>query len=212
MTSVPQAAQHLPLLFSGDIPSSLAKALQRETLIACDVETSGLDWRSHRLLLLQLYSAAFGAILIRVNGLAPNAIMLLEDASICKVFHHAVFDLRFLTSNWNAHAKNVVCTKIAAKLLFPNDPPAQRLQALARRFLGIMLDKTSQTSDWSAAEFAADQIEYAVNDVQHLPALHHAMTEALETAGLRRLAERCYAHIPTRVELELREFGDVYTY
>lgn len=151
-------------------------------------------------------------MLIRVNGRAANVISLLEDAAICKVFHHATFDLRFLMSQWNASAKNVACTKIAAKLLFPNDLPNQRLQSLTSRFLGITLDKAQQKSDWSATDYAKEQIEYAVNDVQYLPPLYAAMSEALDAAGLLVLARRCFAHIPTRVELELRGFGDVYTY
>jgi ribonuclease D len=137
---------------------------------------------------------------------------LLQDPDVCKIFHHAMFDLRFLAAHWSVRATNIVCTKIAAKLLFPNDASAQRLQALTARFLGITLDKTQQKSDWSAAAYDPAQIEYALNDVRHLPSLYDAMTRSLVAAGLLQLAECCYAHIPTRIELELRGFGDVYTY
>lgn len=212
MSSAPHVVREAASVFQGDLPATLAKAFREATLLACDVETTGLDWQADRPLLLQMYSPTVGATLIRLNGYAPNAVALLQDRTVCKVFHHAMFDLRFLTSYWNVRTANIVCTKIAAKLLFPGDAEAQRLQALVAHFLGVTIDKTQQKSDWSAPDYSPAQIEYAVNDVQHLPSLYQAMKQALAAAGLLQLAERCYAHVPTRVELELRGFGDVYTY
>jgi ribonuclease D len=212
MSSASHVVREAASVFHGDLPATLTNAFRQATFLACDIETTGLDWRVDRPLLLQMYSPTVGATLIRLNGYAPNAIALLRDRTVCKVFHHAIFDLRFLTSYWKVRAANIACTKIAAKLLSPGDAEAQRLQALVGRFLGVIIDKTQQKSDWSAPEYSPAQIEYAVNDVQHLPSLYQAMKQALASAGLLELAERCYAHIPTRVDLELRGFGDVYTY
>lgn len=212
MSSVPHITEAAPSLFHGDLPPTLTKVFRETRLIACDIETSGLDWRVDRPLLLQVYSPTVGAALVRLRGDAPNAVALLQDRTVCKIFHHAMFDLRFLASSWNVRAANIACTKIAAKLLFPNDAEAQKLHALAARFLGVVVDKAQQRSDWAAADYTPEQIDYAVNDVRHLPPLYDAIQQALASAGLLQLAERCYAHIPTRVELELQGFGDVYTY
>lgn len=212
MSSAPHVVREAASVFPGDLPTALAKTFYEASLLACDIETTGLDWRVDRPLLLQMYSPPVGAALIRLDGYAPNAIALLQDRAVRKVFHHAMFDLRFLTSYWKFQAANIACTKIAAKLLFPSDAGAQRLQALVARFLGVILDKSQQKSDWSAPEYSPAQIEYVVNDVQHLPSLYQAEQKALASAGLLQLAERCYAHIPTRVDLDLRGFGDVYTY
>ena len=89
---------------------------------------------------------------------------------------------------------------------------AQRLHTLTKHFLGVTLDKKEQTSDWSAVNYTPAQIDYALNDVRYLPALYETMRHVLASKNLLRLAERCFAHIPTRVELELGGFGDVYTY
>ena len=37
---------------------------------------------------------------------------LLATPSVRKVFHHAPFDLRFLTGRWRATPRNVACTKV----------------------------------------------------------------------------------------------------
>src|ERR1043165_2007567 len=168
MSSAPHVAREAASVFQGDLPATLTNAFRETASVACDIETTGLDWRVDRPLLLQMYSPAVGATLLRLNGYAPNAISLLQDRTVCKVFHHAMFDLRFLTSYWKARAANIACTKIAAKLLFPGDADAQRLQALVARFLGVIIDKTEQKSDWSTTDYSPAQIEYAVNDVQHL--------------------------------------------
>src|SRR5262249_51807016 len=72
------------------------------------------------------------------------------------------------------------------------------LQAVARRELGIDLDKAEQKSDWSGRLTAA-QLEYAAVDVLHLRPLRDKLLGQLDAAGLTRVAEIENACLPAWV-------------
>jgi ribonuclease D len=213
MTSVAHHAIDSFHLYEGDLPEPVYAAFAAQPRIAWDTETSGLDWQTERIALCQLYAPGTPAAVVRIGDHVPEHLrQLLADAPTRKVFHHAMFDLRFMAHAWDVEPRNVACTKIAAKLLFPDQPQQQQLRALLARFIGLQIDKTQQRSNWFAAALAPEQLEYAVRDVIHLPELLDHLLGLLEAQGLDRLATRCFDHLPTRVRLELGSFGDVFTY
>jgi len=128
-----------------------------------------------------------------------------------KVFHHAPFDLRFLTGRWGATPRNVACTKVASKLLDKGDVD-HSLKALLLRHLGVRIDKDERLSDWSADTLTESQVRYAANDVRFLIPLLACLQQGLEAAGRWNLALACFLHLPTRAALEVGSFGDVFAY
>jgi ribonuclease D len=198
---------------STDLRRELAERFACAPLIACDIETSGLDWSIDRIAMIQLYTPGEPPAIVRVNGKVPErAAALLENDRIVKIFHHAMFDLRFMAHHWRIEARNIRCTKIAAKLLYPNDRERQSLNALIADHLGFTIDKSEQKSDWSAPQLSQSQLAYATNDVVHLPALFDVLQQRLLDRGLWDLATACFSHVPTRVKLEVDGFGDPFTY
>jgi len=200
-------------LYTGDIPEEYADCVRRASVVAWDIETSGLDWRTDRIGTCQLYVPDGPAAIVRIDD-SPAAAMqgLLSDSSIRKIFHHAMFDLRFMVHNWKARPKNIACTKIAAKILDRDNKKPNGLQALLKRFLSIEIVKNEQRSDWLAPQLSQSQIAYALADVLYLPKLLTAIEDRLASQGLLELAHGCFAHIPTRVELDLVGYEDIYTY
>ena len=69
-----------------------------------------------------------------------------------------------------------------------------------------------RVSDWSSPELTKRQLLYACNDVLYLEPLAERMRAELIERGLWSLARRCFEHLPTRVELELDGYGDVFVY
>jgi ribonuclease D len=201
-----------PMLYHGDIPEEFASAVRMAGAVAWDTETTGLDWRTERLCLCQLSARGAPVAVVRIDGTPTRLRALLANESVRKVFHHAMFDLRFMTHTWGVRATNVACTKIASKLLEPAHPGKHTLQSLLRQHLGVEIDKGQRLSDWLAERLTAAQVSYAAKDVSHLVELLEALEAKLEAAGLLGLARGCFAHLPTRVELELRGYGDVFTY
>jgi ribonuclease D len=138
---------------------------------------------------------------------------LLSDSAVLKVFHHALFDLRFMCSHWKVEAKNIGCTKIASKIRHRDwDPAAHSLKPLLQSRLGVILDKAEQVSDWFVPTLSPEQVAYAVSDVLHLVPLLDALRDDLMRSSQLALAEACFAHIPARVELDLGAYGDVFAY
>lgn len=204
-------AQPLRML-EGDLDERAFEQALGADVIALDIETTGLDWRCDEIGTVQLQIEDVTYV-IRVNGQTPIHLKaVVEDAHVRKVLHHAMFDLRFLARRWSVTPANVACTKIASKLAEPEAPKQEHsLAPLVERYLGISLDKTEQTSDWTGALSDA-QIRYAADDVRYLVPLSRRLDEKLREAGRDGLRDRCFAQLPTQVELEVGEFPDVFAY
>jgi ribonuclease D len=200
--------------YENDCPKAFVNAARKHQMVAWDIETSGLDWKSQRIGICQLLVKEQGLSIVKIkkNRKPPNLASILEDCSIQKVFHHAMFDLRFLCYHWGVAAENIACTKIASKLIDPNKTQGHTLAELVHHYLGVALDKTNRKSDWLTWGLSPDQLKYAGDDVKYLPALLDALLKELEKKKRRDLAIRCFAHIPTQVQLEIQGFKDVYGY
>ncbi len=200
--------------FEADVSRAFINAARRHGAVAWDIETSGLDWKSERIGLCQVLVKEEGLSFVKIkkNKRPANLIVLLEDSSVQKIFHHAMFDLRFLCYHWSVKAQNIACTKIASKLLDPEKTQGHTLAALVEKYLSITLDKGSRKSDWLTWGLSPDQLRYAGNDVRYLPDLLQILLVELERRNRLELAKRCFAHIPTQVELEIQGFRDIYAY
>ncbi|MFG1916774.1 ribonuclease D [Micromonospora sp. NPDC048898] len=181
---------------------------------ACDIETSGLNPLEHRIGTVQIFAPEVGSVILQVQGNAPRQLcLLLEDARIQKVFHHAMFDLRFIASHWGVTPRNISCTKIASKILNPDaENKLHSLQNLLQQRLGVWISKDQRLTDWLTPELTADQIAYAATDVEYLLQLLDDLSENLKSAGLKELFDRCVDFIPSRVRLEVGGWPDVFAY
>jgi ribonuclease D len=200
-------------LFTGDLSDEVFRAAGMMPWLAWDIETTGLDWRDERIATVQIATEDRVFVVQVGSDVPPRLKHLLENPTITKVLHHAMFDLRFMAHRWSATASNIVDTKIASKLASRGADASQHsLAALVKEHLGVELDKSQRLSDWSAAVLDIRQLQYAADDVIYLKPLYDKLTDELAAQGLLALRDRCYAHIPARVALELGDFGDVYAY
>jgi ribonuclease D len=200
-------------LHKGDVSRDFVAAIRRARLVAIDTETTGLDWRTCEIATCQLFVPGYGAALVQLNGHVPRRIAsVIRDAKTCKVFHHAMFDLRFMRCHWGVLPTNIACTKIASKLLDPRQKNTHTLKSLLNRHLGIRIAKRERLSNWLSDSLSPQQVKYATHDVVYLVALLNQLVKRLQEEGLTDLAGECFAHIPTRVELDTRGYSDIYSY
>lgn len=198
-------------VLTGDLDHATFDRLTSRPTLAWDIETTGLDWRTEQLGTVQIYDGERVVLVRRLDEQPRLLRTLFEDPEIPKLLHHAMFDLRFMASAWSAVPANVMCTKVAAKLLrIP--PKEQSLAPLVERYLGVRLDKKHQVSDWTGSSLSEAQLRYAAGDVCYLTALMACLRADLEAEGRWELAEACFAHVPTRVALDLEGFDDVFVY
>lgn len=202
-----------PIVLHGDLPVSDADALLDSGTIAWDIETSGLDWRKDRIGSCQICSKERRVFIVRMTETPPAQLArVLASPQVCKVFHHAMFDLRFMRSHWGVLPANVACTKISAVLLDRGNVYSHSLQAVLDRYLGVSIDKVERTSNWFRETLTDAQIKYAADDVAYLiPALSQ-LEIYLRKDNLYHLAMACFQHLPIRVELEFLGYGDVFSY
>ena len=200
-------------IYNRDISSKCYDHIRNAAQVAWDIETSGLNWRNDHIAICQLYTKDELVTIVKCNNVIPDKLRaLLSDPSVRKVFHHAMFDLRFMSFHWKVSPVNIACTKIAAKLISRDPDTKHSLKLLLKKYLGVSIDKHEQLSNWFAENLSADQISYAVRDVKYLFKLLAELEKQLKGQGDLELAYTCFEHIPTRVTLDVLGCGDVYSY
>lgn len=198
-----------------DLSREFADAALSANLVAWDIETTGLDWRADRIATCQVHVPDFGTSIVQIDQaeLPDRLVAVLESERVVKVFHHAPFDLRFMARYWRVEARQVACTKVAAKIVEPGMPREHySLKPLLARYLGVTISKDEQVSDWLRSTLSENQLRYAAADVEHLPALFRALMYRAQLKGVEDHVIRSFHYLPTRVGTDLLGAGDVFAY
>jgi ribonuclease D len=208
-----QATREPRIFCHDDLDERLASKFGDAERIAWDIETSGLDPKADSIGTIQLHATSVGTAVIQIGDAPPQrACALLEDAQVGKVFHHAMFDLRFMVAHWNVKVRNVYCTKVASKLLDQTSGDAHSLQSLLLAHLGIKISKEQRTTNWLASQLTDEQLAYACRDVEYLLPLLDKLNADLNRAALDETYRSCLQFLPARVLLDLGGWEDVFTY
>lgn len=104
-------------------------------------------------------------------------ISLLTKNDVIKIFHSARQDLQVLYKLFAIKPYNIFDVQTASMFLGYNNNPSY--DCLVKTFLGVVLDKQLQFSDWMLRPLSAKHIEYAECDVTYLYRLFPAIREAL---------------------------------
>ena len=198
-------------LHKNDLPNSLE--FHKE--IAVDSETTGLSLVRDRLCLLQIATSRNECHLIKFEKtnlkkkiVAKNLMKLFENEKIIKVFHYARFDLAVIKKALGVNCKNIFCTKIASKLV-RTYTDKHGLKDLCKELLDKDLNKTQQSSDWSAEQLSSNQLKYASNDVIFLVELKQILELMLKREGRYELSQKLFTFLSTRVDLDFLGWNDV---
>lgn len=197
----------------GDISAKFDAVMRETRFSAWDIETDGLDFRGDAIRTCQIFVPGYGVEVVRLRpGLPPQRLIeALGSTRVFKIFHHAMFDLRFMRFQWGARARNVGCTKVASKIALPSRE-SHSLAGLVYDFLGHYMDKSERLSDWSVKDLTVAQIRYAADDTIFLPELLDALLREARKEGVNELIERSFDYIPVRVETDIRNCGDAFSY
>ncbi|WP_017324729.1 ribonuclease H-like domain-containing protein [Synechococcus sp. PCC 7336] len=198
-----------------DISTDILESYSTEPVLAIDTETMGLLPQRDRLCTVQLCDSSEHIVVVRLErgtSSAPNLKMLMEAESVEKIFHFARFDVTALKYHLGIQTQPLFCTKIASKLA-RTYTDRHGLKDLVKELLGAELDKTSQSSDWGAVyELTEAQLQYAANDVRYLIPARDRLIRMLEREERWDVAQRCFEHIPTRVDLDILGYGNIFNH
>ena len=198
-------------LHDGDLPDDFDLG----PLVAIDTETMGLNPHRDRLCLVQLSAGDGEAHLVQIKPVSmggrgydcPNLKALLTDDSVTKLMHFARFDVAVLQNAFDITIPSVICTKIAARLVY-TFTDRHGLAYLCRDLLGVEISKHQQSSDWGAQTLTPDQLRYAASDVLYLHALWDKLEAMLIRENRRDLAQACYDFLPARCRLDLMGYEE----
>lgn len=192
-----------------------ATALASDEAIGLDTEFMRERTYYAQLCLLQLGSDALAVCvdplaLPSLDALRP----LMAAARPCKILHAARQDMEVLAPAVGT-VRNVFDTQVAAALA---GFPAQAGYAdLVRAVLGIELHKSQTRTDWSRRPLSPAQIDYALDDVRHLPPLREQLARRLEQLGRRAwfdeemagIADESFVVDPEQAWLRIKTFADL---
>ena len=199
-------------VLQGDLSADFDEKMRQVGLSAWDLETDGLNFKTDRIRTCQVFVPGIGVEIVQVADSEPHRLIdALASERVAKLFHHAMFDLRFMRFHWSVRARRVGCTKVMSKLIDPARE-SHSLAPLVAEYLGVALDKGQQRSDWSLAELTPEQITYAAGDVVHLPELFQRLWKEAINEGVADLVEQSFEYMPIRVESDLRDAGDIFSY
>lgn len=154
------APQHELVVESADLVR-VATRVANEPIIGLDVETT-LYTQDLCLLQLATRDRVYVIDALALSDLAPLRHPLGSKGPV-KVVHNAAFERRILTEKASIALGNVFDTLKISRQVGPKKA-SHRLEAVCRRHLGRVLDKSQQISDWSQRPLSRQQIAYAVRD------------------------------------------------
>lgn len=198
--------------------AALQAAVQQLSRAACiGLDTEFMRERTYyaQLCLLQL---AGPDLAVCVDPLAVGSLEalrpLMAGSGPCKIVHAARQDLEVLAPVVGA-VSGLFDTQVAAALI--GFPAQVGYAELVRELLGVQLHKNQTRTDWSRRPLSAAQLEYALDDVRHLPPLRERLRERLESLGRSPWFEEEMAQIgndsflidPEQAWLRIRSFADL---
>lgn len=149
--------------------------------IGLDTEFMRTDTFLPRLALVQIEIDGRIALVDPTADVDPQPLAaVLGDAGRACVMHSAGEDLEALAT-WHCAIATLFDTQIAAA--FAGLGAGLGYQKLVATLCGVDLPKAETRSDWLRRPLSAQQLDYAAQDVAHLPALHAELRQRLERRG-----------------------------
>lgn len=164
---MPKPEFTLKFIKDGDALEPLSETLMGLPAFALDIETTDW-WNRHRerIALIQIaFRAGNGIKVFIIDALAQLDLSWLrrplEDSSVVKIIHNASFDATRLNKHYGYLINGVFDTMLAARR---SGERKYSLQAQAEVHLGLHLDKSARSSDWSRRPLDNQQLYYAALD------------------------------------------------
>jgi ribonuclease D len=156
--------------------------LKGSSWIGFDTEFIGERTYVPILCLLQIVTHEGDVFLVdtlKINDLSAF-LDILSDPHTLKVTHAGDNDYRLLHTLFGVIPTNTFDTQIAAGFVGYNYPAG--FGKIVERELRISLAKSHTVADWEARPLDPKALDYAVEDVKYLPALHKKLMSKLERA------------------------------
>lgn len=114
---------------------------------------------------------------LRIHNL-DSFLRIVEDPEVLKITHAGDNDYRLLNTLYGTVPQNTFDTQIAAGFVGYNYPAG--FGKIVEREIKVTLAKSHTVADWEKRPLDPKALDYAVEDVKYLPALHTKLTNKLK--------------------------------
>ncbi|MEK7611627.1 MAG: DNA polymerase [Patescibacteria group bacterium] len=181
--------------------------LAKQSILAVDVESDGLDPHTLKLLLVQIGIPGQAFVINAKLDLAPLK-TLLENPEILKLVQNGKFDYSALKVTRSIEMRNMYDTMLSERLLTVGMERENSLLSLAAKYTGVQLDKDWESLNWYAAaksgKFSEAQLRYAAVDVVILFPIYAKQKEGLAKEKLETVAKLEFNLMPVVAEIEIK--------
>lgn len=170
-----------PILTSSAEIAAFAANLQREPVIAVDLEADSMHSYQEKVCLLQFTTPSQTLLIDPLAGgdLSPLG-SILANPAIRKIFHAADYDTRCLHRDYGFTIRGLFDTMVSCQFL---GEEKFGLADILGKYYGVILDKQYQRADWSQRPLSPEMIAYAAADTTHLLLLAVQLEERLRELG-----------------------------
>lgn len=156
--------------------------IAEQSELPIDTEFARTDTYRPKLCLIQVGTPSASYCIDTLAGIDATPLWrAIAAPRALKVLHAAKQDMEVFLLNFGGLPAPLFDTQIAAGLL--GHPPQAGYATLVEAELGVKLDKSQTRTDWSRRPLSPAQIEYAANDVAHLPELAAGLRQRLRELG-----------------------------
>jgi len=174
-----------------------AITLTQEPVLGIDIETTGLDPHTSDIRLLQVATGTGKVVVFDLK--AVSAYHLAPIFNVPLAAHNATFEYCFLKK------AGLPVNRLHDTMLLGRLTQHERLSLvkLSKAVLGMDMDKTEQTSDWSG-DLSRSQIEYAAHDALAAVRLTETLLPMVQKAGQHTLYRMWCHALPVLGDLHLQ--------
>jgi DNA polymerase-1 len=190
--------------------SDIAAELESVRTIGIDTETNSIDPYKARLLLLQISTPIKTYVIDCTKVQDFSAIRhILESPRPMKLIQNAKFDYSMLKVQAGITLAGIYDTMVAERLLTNGISREISLRAIAKKYLGLTLDKTIRetfTDPKSLAglgHFNEEQLTYAARDAQIMHEIFAKQLKKLQEHELMEVAKLEFSLTPVVADMEL---------
>lgn len=180
-------------------------------MVAFDIETTGLDPHTDKILLVQFAVPDFAIVLS--NGLHKDLIGILESPKIIKLGVNLKFDTKFIRK-LGYRVNNTYDLMVVEACLRLGLSYRVGLASLAERYLGVFMDKTTRKGfiGRTSRKFTKAELDYAAKDTLLLFPIYEKQLEVIEAmhrygVDLQKTIDLENRLVPVMAEMEFNGIG-----
>ncbi len=182
--------------------------LQKLDIISLDLETTGLNPWSDKLLLLILGNENLQIVINCRDCKEEDITQIINSIKDKKIIiHNSKFDYRFIKVKYGIELKDLYCTMLVSQILYNGHEVKNDLKSICKRFLGIDLSKETRKSFINKPSnelFTESEVKYAANDIKLLNRLKTAQKHYIDKYGMSYLIDLENRLTPILANIELK--------